>query len=41
MEKILYVNTIVRDLGFLHPENKLSKGAIYRFETHRDLWHLY
>jgi 5-methylcytosine-specific restriction endonuclease McrBC regulatory subunit McrC len=27
-----YVNTILKDLGFIHPENKRGKGAIYIFE---------
>ena len=27
-----YVNTILRDVGFIHPENKLHKGRIYLFE---------
>ncbi len=27
-----YVNTILRDVGFTHPENKLHKGRIYLFE---------
>ncbi|MBO7416420.1 MAG: hypothetical protein J6U22_07575 [Bacteroidaceae bacterium] len=27
-----YVNTILRDEGFIHPENKLHKGRIYLFE---------
>ncbi len=27
-----YVNTILRDLGFSHPENRLGKGGIYLFE---------
>lgn len=26
-----YVNTVLRKLGFYHPENKLSKGRIYLF----------
>lgn len=29
-----YVNTILRNYGFKHPENKLSKGGIYLFEDH-------
>ena len=29
-----YVNTILRDIGFVHPENKLRKGAIYLFDDH-------
>ena len=27
-----YVNTILRNYGFKHPENKLRKGGIYLFE---------
>lgn len=27
-----YVNTVLKDLDFIHPENKLGKGAIYLFE---------
>lgn len=27
-----YVNTILRDYGFKHPENKRRKGRIYLFE---------
>ena len=27
-----YVNTILREIGFTHPENKLRKGGIYLFE---------
>jgi len=27
-----YVNTILRDLGFVHPENKRRTGRIYLFE---------
>lgn len=27
-----YVNTILRNVGFIHPENKLHKGRIYLFE---------
>ena len=29
-----YVNTILREVGFKHPENKLQKGGIYLFEDH-------
>lgn len=29
-----YVNTILREIGFKHPENKLHKGGIYLFEDH-------
>jgi len=29
-----YINTILCDYGFVHPENKKSKGAIYLFEDH-------
>ena len=29
-----YVNTILRDLGFTHPQNKLGKGGIYLFDDH-------
>ena len=29
-----YVNTILRNYGFKHPENKLHKGGIYLFEGH-------
>ena len=29
-----YVNTILRNIGFKHPENKLRKGGIYLFEDH-------
>ena len=29
-----YVNTILREIGFTHPENKLHKGGIYLFEDH-------
>ena len=29
-----YVNTILRDIGFIHPENKLHKGGIYLFDDH-------
>ena len=28
-----YVNTILREIGFTHPENKLRKGGIYLFEN--------
>jgi len=28
-----YVNTILSDVGFTHPENKLRKGGIYLFEN--------
>ena len=27
-----YVNTILRNYGFIHPQNKLGKGGIYLFE---------
>ena len=27
-----YVNTLLREYGFVHPENKLKKGRIYLFE---------
>lgn len=27
-----YLNTLLRDIGFNHPENKLETGAIYLFE---------
>ena len=30
-----YVNTILREIGFTHPENKLRKGGIYLFEDNR------
>ena len=29
-----YVNTILSDIGFIHPENKLHKGGIYLFDDH-------
>lgn len=29
-----YVNTILRDIGFIHPENKLHKGGIYLFDDY-------
>ena len=29
-----YVNTILSDLGFIHPQNKLGKGRIYIFDDH-------
>ena len=29
-----YVNTILSDMGFIHPENKLHKGGIYLFDDH-------
>ena len=29
-----YVNTILRDYDFKHPENKLHKGGIYLFDDH-------
>ncbi len=29
-----YVNTILSDLGFTHPQNKLHKGGIYLFDDH-------
>ena len=29
-----YVNTILRDIGFTHPQNKLHKGGVYLFEDH-------
>ena len=29
-----YVNTILSDLGFSHPQNKLGKGRIYIFSDH-------
>ena len=29
-----YVNTILREIGFTHSENKLRKGAIYLFDDH-------
>ena len=29
-----YVNTILREIGFKHPENKLRKGGIYLFEDY-------
>lgn len=29
-----YVNTILREIGFKHPENKLRKGGIFLFEDH-------
>lgn len=29
-----YVNTILREVGFKHPENKLQKGGIHLFENH-------
>ena len=29
-----YVNTILSNLGFRHPENKLHKGGIYLFDDH-------
>jgi 5-methylcytosine-specific restriction endonuclease McrBC regulatory subunit McrC len=31
-----YVNTILCNQGFYHPENKISKGAIYLFRDDRD-----
>lgn len=27
-----YVNTILRNIGFIHPQNKLQKGGIYLFD---------
>lgn len=32
-----YVNTILQDYGFKHPQNKLSKGGIYLFDDHSGL----
>ncbi len=32
-----YVNTILRNLGFNHPQNKLGKGGIYLFDDHSGL----
>ena len=29
-----YVNTILSEIGFTHPENKLHKGGIYLFDDH-------
>ena len=29
-----YVNTILSNLGFTHPQNKLGKGRIYIFDDH-------
>lgn len=29
-----YVNTIMQEMGFKHPQNKLRKGGIYLFEDH-------
>lgn len=29
-----YINTILRKVGFVHPENKLHKGGIYLFDDH-------
>ncbi len=29
-----YVNTILNNVGFTHPENKLHKGGIYLFDDH-------
>ena len=29
-----YVNTILRNIGFIHPQNKLQKGGIYLFDDH-------
>lgn len=29
-----YVNTILSDLGFIYPQNKLGKGRIYIFDDH-------
>ena len=29
-----YVNTILSNHGFKHPENKLHKGGIYLFDDH-------
>jgi 5-methylcytosine-specific restriction endonuclease McrBC regulatory subunit McrC len=29
-----YVNTILRKVGFVHPQNKLHKGGIYLFDDH-------
>ena len=29
-----YVNTILQEIGFKHPQNKLRKGGIYLFEDH-------
>lgn len=29
-----YVNTILSEIGFIHPENKLHKGGIYLFDDH-------
>lgn len=29
-----YVNTILHEIGFVHPENKLHKGGIYLFDDH-------
>jgi len=29
-----YINTILSDEGFIHPENNLHKGGIYLFENH-------
>lgn len=31
-----YVNTILKDLGFIHPENRKKKGCIYLFEDIQD-----
>lgn len=30
-----YLNTVLRDLGFIHPENKLNHGAIHLFKPKR------
>ena len=30
-----YLNTILRPLGYLHPQNKKSKGAVYLFENNK------
>ena len=32
-----YVNTILSNHGFKHPENKLHKGGIYLFDEHSDI----
>lgn len=29
-----YVNTILQEIGFIHPQNKLHKGGIYLFDDH-------
>jgi 5-methylcytosine-specific restriction endonuclease McrBC regulatory subunit McrC len=33
-----YLNTILRDLGFKHPESNIGKGSIKLFQKNQDIY---